>query len=432
MSGLRVVAGGLLFAVTCAAMSAEGERSPAFKEFDRRAKAGERLIVVFFGASLTWGANASDPQLTSYRALIGRRLEEAYPQARFRFYDAAIGGTGSQLGVFRFEREVLRRKPDLVFLDFSANDDIYGNDAETLASYESLVRRTILDAKAPIVEVIFPFMWNVSGGSLGGMKRRDAHIAIGKAYNVPVGDAIALAQQRVKAKETTIAQLWPFDGVHPGDAGYVLFADAAWQAFQSGVEQGLVCTPPEKMLNPDTYMKNARVRISTLGELPQGWRVGVPNPVSAFFDMLMSRWLDDETIASNRKEVTENGKKKPVPQDVARLKVKFSGSMVMLYGEATPKSCKYRAYIDGKLVEHQEGQKKDVLQEFDGGKLSKLVKGNTHHAQVIATGLDPAIEHTLEIEPVFAADPQPLAAGDGEQELRLESICVAGGQATVR
>ena len=30
--------------------------------------------------SLTWGANASDPQLTSYRAVIGRRLEEAYPQ----------------------------------------------------------------------------------------------------------------------------------------------------------------------------------------------------------------------------------------------------------------------------------------------------------------------------------------------------------------
>ena len=37
--------------------------------------------------------------------------------------------------------------------------------------------------------------------------------------------------------------------------------------------------------------------------------------------------------------------------------------------------------------------------------------------------LDPATDHTLRLEPVF--DP------DHEQELRLESICVAGGDARV-
>ena len=54
--------------------------APDFGELDRRAKAGEHLNVVFFGASLTWGANATDPQSTSYRALIARRLEERYPR----------------------------------------------------------------------------------------------------------------------------------------------------------------------------------------------------------------------------------------------------------------------------------------------------------------------------------------------------------------
>ena len=39
----------------------------AFADFDHQAKEGEHLSVVFFGASLTWGANATDPQLTSYR-----------------------------------------------------------------------------------------------------------------------------------------------------------------------------------------------------------------------------------------------------------------------------------------------------------------------------------------------------------------------------
>ena len=115
-----------------------------FGDFDRRAKAGERLSVVFFGASLTWGANASDPMQTSYRAVVSGRLEAAYPDAHFKFHDAAIGGTNSQLGVFRLQRDVLRHQPDLVFLDFSANDDI---------------------------------MWDVRRGTTDRMKRRDAHHA---------------------------------------------------------------------------------------------------------------------------------------------------------------------------------------------------------------------------------------------------------------
>ena len=391
------------------------DRSASFADFDRRAKAGERLSVVFFGASLTWGANASDPQLTSYRAIIAKRLEEAYPLARWKFWDAAIGGTGSQLGVFRFERDVLSRNPDLVFLDFSANDDIHSDNPETLASYESLVRRIMTDAKAPCVQVIFPFMWNVKDGTLDKFKRRDAHLAIAGAYGCPVGDAISLGQQRVKAGETTLEKLWPFDGVHPGDAGYVLFADAAWAALQSGIKEGSVCKAPEKMLYAPTYMKNARVRISSLGTPSAGWRVTVPNPVSAYFDMLMSRWLADEVVASNRKD--------KAPQEVARLKVKFSGSMVMLFGESTPASCKYRVYIDGKAVEHQPNKKNPPTTEFDAGHLGRILKGNTHHAQVIATGLDASVEHTLEIEPLFT---------ESETELRLESICVAGGNATVQ
>ena len=401
-----------------------GASAASFADFDRRARAGERLSVVFFGASLTWGANASDPQQTSYRALVGKRLEAKYPEAHWQFHDAAIGGTGSQLGLFRLDRDVLAKRPDLVFVDFSANDDIYSGDEETLASYEAIVRRIVLEARCPVVLAIFPFQWNVSAGNLDAMKRRDAHLAIGQAYHAPVGDAIALAVDRVKRGETTIETLWPVDGVHPCDAGYVLFADAAWDAFEKGVAEKVVCAAPEKMVHAATYMASARVRISSLAPLPSGWRVGRPHVVSAYFDMLMSRWLDDETIASGPKGAADaEGGKPPAPQEIERLRAKFSGTMVMLFGESTPQSSKYRAYIDGKLIEHKSGDGKQTLTEFDGGFLGRMVKGNAHHQQVIATGLDPAAEHTLEIEPV--------PGDEGEQELRLESICVAGGRAKV-
>jgi len=377
------------------------EDGPSFKDFERRAKAGERLSVVFFGASLTWGANASDPLQTSYRARIAQRLEAAYPEARFKFWDAAIGGTGSQLGVFRLERDVLSRKPDLVFVDFSANDDIHSADAETLSSYEAIVRR-LIEARIPVVQAIFPFLWNVKDGKLEDMKRRTAHLEIAKAYHTAVGDAIELAKNRVTAGETAIEKLWPHDGVHPGNAGYVLFADAVWDAFRGAVSDGRVCSPPAKTIHGDTYLKSARVRISTLGELPEGWKKGGPNPVAAYFDFLMSRWLEDEVIAS---------------PGAAPLRLKFRGGMLLFLGESTSKSVKYKVTIDGKVVEHVEG--KQTLQSFDAARLAKMVGGNAHHAQVIATGLDPAFDHTLELEPLFTGK---------DQELRLESVCVAGPQ----
>ena len=93
----------------------------------------------------------------------------------------------------------------------------------------------------------------------------------------------------------------------------------------------------------------------------------------------------------------------------------------MVFGESTPTSGKYRAYIDGKLVEKRSDDGQSVQSEFDAGHLGRLVKGNTHLAQVIVEGLDPAVERTLEIEPVLNPD----------QELRIESICVAGGAARV-
>jgi len=55
---------------------------------------------------MTWEANASNPQLTSYRALVSQKLESHFPKALFRFSDAAIGATGSKLGVFCLQVQV--------------------------------------------------------------------------------------------------------------------------------------------------------------------------------------------------------------------------------------------------------------------------------------------------------------------------------------
>jgi lysophospholipase L1-like esterase len=383
--------------------------TPSFEDFARRAKAGEKLTVVFLGGSLTWGARASDPQKTSYRAIIGQKLEEKYPDAHFKFIDAAIGGSGAQLGAYRLDRDVLAYKPDLVFLDFTLNDDAYKTTPDTLAAQEAIIRRIISEAHCPVIQMFLAAKSFVADGTTEKMKRRTAHIEIAKAYNVPCGDAIVLMQGKYRKGEIDLDKIWPpesFDTCHPGDRGYALYAEAAWDAFNKAVDSKMVCRVPEKMLNADTYMHISRVKLSSLKPLPEGWRTSTPSTDYCAFDFLMTRWLDDVTIASN---FIPKDRVKTVPSVPAKpLKLAFKGTTVLFFGESTPRSGKCKVIIDGKEKEFNTCQ----LGSNNVGRMWALV----------AEGLDPKIEHSMEIVPVFEGAEKPL-------EICLESICIAGGEA---
>ena len=413
----------LALAITLLAPAASAEGDPmGFAEFDQRATAGARLTVAFFGASLTWGANSSDPLKTSYRARMAEKLEARYPEAHFKFIDGAIGGTGSDLGVFRLQRDCLAYKPDLVFLDFTANDDVRNPRPERLCAYESLVRRIVVEGRCPLVVVVFPFKWDAVPGTAGDMPGRLAHRRIAEAYGAPIGDAIVHVQNLTAADPSLPARLWPLDGAHPCDEGYALFADAAWQGLREGIEKKLVCKAPEAMLHADTYMTWSRNRLSRMKNVPDCWKPELVSRTSAWFDGLMSRWLDDVMVVRNftlEKDAT-SGKSVRSPVDVKPLVVKFRAASVLVYGEETVKSGHYRAIVDGKPVTIPQKNGPD-LETFDLS--GKRFGGGRQHYAMIATGLDTQVDHTLEIHPVFAEDEA--------QELRLESICLAGGEAKI-
>ncbi|WP_052362233.1 SGNH/GDSL hydrolase family protein [Geminisphaera colitermitum] len=390
---------GLASASLAANVAPSAPKNPAsttasFADFDARARAGERLSVAFLGGSLTWGAQATNPQLTSYRALTARKLEETYPAAHFRFHDAAIGGTGSQLAAFRLERDVLAHNPDLVFLDFTINDNPYAApDPNRLAAYEALVRRMV-SRGIPVVQAIFASKKD----ALPSPPPRPldaAHRAIASAYGLPTGDAVAFMRDHVNAGRATPDALWdaPPDTTHPGDAGYALYAEAVWNAFSKAVADRLVCQVPARMLNADTYMAAARIRLSQLAPFPAGWTVGQPYRGAVAYDFVMSRWLDDVSIACG--------------PEARPLRLAVRGSDVMLFGEATPASGSYEVRIDGATPATWK---------------VTAPGGNMRYFQIIAKNLDPAVEHIIEIIPKLT----------DAQELRIESICVAGAPATAR
>ena len=334
------------------------------------------------------------------------------------------------LGVFRLERDVLARQPDLVFVDFSANDDNWNGNPLVFASYESLLRRIIQDGHAPVVAVMFPFMGEIGPGLQSGtsahLRGLTQRLKIAAAYGVPAGDAAALIIEQVRKKETTLDRIWDTDGVHPGDFGYQLFAEAAFSAFEKGVRKNAVCAVPEKMLHDSLFMTNRRAVLADLipsDALPSGWTQGNPHLTGACHDQMMSRWLGRLLIASNRKRVKNaEGNAESIRQTPATLRFEVRASFVMVFGEATMNSGKYRIRIDGKPHTYLPDGQKEPTDLYD--MTSARFNGNWNYHKTIVENLDPNIPHVLEIEPILD--------GNAEQELRIESLCVAGGAAEIK
>lgn len=77
-----------------------------------------------------------------------------YPQTAFYQVDAGVGGTASDLGVFRLEHDILSEKPDLIFVEFAVNDhDQQLSKALIIQSMEGIVRKTW--AAFPYTDICF-------------------------------------------------------------------------------------------------------------------------------------------------------------------------------------------------------------------------------------------------------------------------------------
>ena len=91
-----------------------------FPQLHQKLKSGKPATVIFLGGSITMGAKADKGR--SYRELVGTWLSKTYPKAKIKLVNRGIGSTGSILGAFRFEEQILNEKPDLLFIEFCVND----------------------------------------------------------------------------------------------------------------------------------------------------------------------------------------------------------------------------------------------------------------------------------------------------------------------
>jgi hypothetical protein len=98
-----------------------------------RLERGGPVRIAYLGGSIT----AQD----GWRVKTLKWFQQQYPQAAVSEINAAIGGTGSDLGVFRLRQDVLVHKPDLLFVEFAVNDG-GAAPAQIYRAMEGIVRQT--------------------------------------------------------------------------------------------------------------------------------------------------------------------------------------------------------------------------------------------------------------------------------------------------
>jgi lysophospholipase L1-like esterase len=394
-----------VFLLQSNATQAGGLGGASMAEFDRRARAQEPLTVVFFGGSLTWGANASDPQRTSYRALFSEYLRLRYPRTSFRFVDASIGGTDSKLAMFRLERDVLARHPDLVLLEFTASDGLEGTDRETLASYERLIHE-LASSGIPLVQVLLGYRDNFEQRDRWALppRARD-HVTFSKIYRTALADGFSHVNRTLSDDTRELDRLWPFDDVHPDDAGYRLYFEAVREAFEASIRSGHICRLPLKPVYADLFRTRNRIPFAMI-PIPDGWHKARPYRTSLHFDGLPSRWLDEVIVCDVR-----------AGEPVEPLHFIFSGRLVGILGEGDQDSLGFRVSIDGELVPYANGPDGSI-QEIWPTDTRRFGGGRMLFWHEISDKLKPGT-HSIQIEPVFS--PAVMRG-----QLRLESICFAG------
>lgn len=179
---------------------------------DRTAR-GEDICVGFLGGSITQGSLASRQELC-YASLVVDWWRKSFPEAAIRDVNAGIGGTTSQFGAARAEEDLLRYGPDVVFIEFSVNDEDTPHFRET---YEGLVRRVY--QAGPAVVLIHNVRYD------NGVSAEDVHRQVGAHYDLPSVSLRSTLWPEVRDGCIPAREVTP-DDLHPNDAGHAIVATA--------------------------------------------------------------------------------------------------------------------------------------------------------------------------------------------------------------
>ncbi len=202
-----------------------------------KARRGEDVTIAYIGGSITQGAGAKPIGTNSYAHqsfLAFRNRFGAGDGSNVHFVKAGVGGTPSELGLCRYENEILRGgevQPDIVVIEFAVND---AGDETNGVCYESLALMAAKGPGAPAVVLLFAVF-------MDDFNLQDRLACVGENYGFPmVSLKNAVTPQFYQEKPVLTKRQYFYDLYHPSNTGHRIMADCLdylWERADASKEE---------------------------------------------------------------------------------------------------------------------------------------------------------------------------------------------------
>ncbi|RKR79943.1 GDSL-like lipase/acylhydrolase family protein [Mucilaginibacter gracilis] len=301
--------------------------------FFAKVKSGKAVSIAYLGGSITAAQGGWREQSLKW-------FQDQYPQAEIKHINAGVGGTGSDLGVFRVKNDVINFHPDLVFVEFAVNDG--GLAPERIyQTMEGIVRQVWrADAKTDIC-----FVYTLSGnmvptlqaGKLWPSMLAMEHVAL--FYDIPSvkfgPEVISLIKDnrlifQGKPEENLGKIVFSVDNVHPlAQTGHKIYTEVLTRSLK--LIQNNTETFKHKLGKPyvaDNWEEAQMISVKALTKTGD-WQ----------------ELTDADTVAKTFRSKfpclikSDNGG--------AAIKVRFKGRMAGIYDIMGPGSGQYSVVSDG-------------------------------------------------------------------------------------
>ncbi len=246
--------------------------------FFEKAMRGDSIKVAYLGGSITAQAG--------WRVYSLEWFQQRFPKAIFSEINAAIGGTGSDFGVFRLTEHVLKFNPDLVFVEFAVNDSKTSSEKIT-RSMEGIVRQIWQQNSRTDICFIYTFkedfLENLQNGPLPNSMLAMEKVA--DRYKIPtinfgtiVSKLVSNNQLIVKDTSEVLNGVKVFspEGVHPYlETGHMIYHKALKRSFEIMVNGKKTKTKKRKLSKPiaANYFSNSQMIDFNEGNLSDNWEV---------------------------------------------------------------------------------------------------------------------------------------------------------------
>lgn len=143
------------------------------------------LVIGFLGGSITVADGDTNYMgLNRYATRVTNWFQEEYPAKTVKQVNAGIGGTGSDLGKYRVMTDIGAYAPDVVFVEYAANDaHVSALYSETVRSnMETIVRNLQSLPKVPVIV----FLYSMHDNSYSNIKYTSIpdHQAVADYYGI--------------------------------------------------------------------------------------------------------------------------------------------------------------------------------------------------------------------------------------------------------